>query len=468
MTAIICALLSALGFYFSIGLGEQWWLAWLAPIPILWYAFGNARWWQVFAAAWVAYAVGSASILRAYAGALPPRVLVLALAGPALIFAIAVTISSRVKQVRGAVWAMFAFATLWAALDFLSAFNRGGGTTSTPAAAEVAVPMLMQTASLVGFVGVTFLLGVVSAGVAATLRTKERAPVIIAVAIFLANAGFGYGRMATPPSGTMRAALVESDAAMGNIRKGDKDAAMSVISAYASQIAKLRDAHVALVVLPENIAQLSPEWRAQAETKLTEAANEANATVVAGFNTEVDGAQRNVSLAFRPGAAMPVVYSKRRLVPVLETKFYSPGYGPEVLPNGIGLEICKDMDFHAMLRADEIATTPVALAVPAWDFVQDAWCHGRIAIMRSIENGVPMARCARNGLLTLNDRFGRLLACTRSKDAFQTVVGELPLHGRGGETIFNKIGDAFGWLCVIASVGFAAFSLTKRDRAASE
>ena len=31
MTAIACALLSAIGFYFSIGLGEQWWLAWLAP-----------------------------------------------------------------------------------------------------------------------------------------------------------------------------------------------------------------------------------------------------------------------------------------------------------------------------------------------------------------------------------------------------------------------------------------------------
>jgi hypothetical protein len=35
MTAIACALLSAVGFYFSTGLGEQWWLAWIAPVPVL-------------------------------------------------------------------------------------------------------------------------------------------------------------------------------------------------------------------------------------------------------------------------------------------------------------------------------------------------------------------------------------------------------------------------------------------------
>ena len=53
MTAIACALLSAIGFYFSIGLGEQWWLAWLAPVPVLWLAFGETKGWQVFIAAWL-------------------------------------------------------------------------------------------------------------------------------------------------------------------------------------------------------------------------------------------------------------------------------------------------------------------------------------------------------------------------------------------------------------------------------
>ena len=42
MTAIVCALLSGLAFYLSIGLGQDWALAWIAPIPVLWLAFGEA------------------------------------------------------------------------------------------------------------------------------------------------------------------------------------------------------------------------------------------------------------------------------------------------------------------------------------------------------------------------------------------------------------------------------------------
>src|SRR5262249_32248397 len=71
MTAIACALLSAIGFYFSIGLGDQWWLAWLAPVPVLWFAFGETSGRQAFFAAWLGCALGSTSILRAYGGVMP-------------------------------------------------------------------------------------------------------------------------------------------------------------------------------------------------------------------------------------------------------------------------------------------------------------------------------------------------------------------------------------------------------------
>jgi hypothetical protein len=78
-----------------------------------------------------------------------------------------------------------------------------------------------------------------------------------------------------------------------------------------------------------------------------------------------------------------VTYEKRRLVPGLESTVFTPGPGPRTLSNGIGLEICKDMDFHAMIRSDEVATKPELLAVPAWDFKEDDWSHARVAILRS-------------------------------------------------------------------------------------
>jgi apolipoprotein N-acyltransferase len=260
----------------------------------------------------------------------------------------------------------------------------------------------------------------------------------------------------------MRVALVESDDGVGGIRHADKARTLKAIDAYTDRMRELSGRGVDLVVLPENIARLDPAWRSEADAKLAAAADSLHATIVAGFNTPVDGAQRNVSRAYTPGTPAPVNYEKRRLVPGLETLFYTPGPGPVVLRNGIGLEICKDMDFQAMIRRDEVATHPAILAVPAWDFDKDDWAHARVAILRSVENGVPMARTARDGLLTLNDRYGRMVAKARSKDGFTVLVGELPLADRGGNTLYDRIGDMFGWLCVVLGIGLYTLSFARR------
>src|SRR5271154_4447886 len=465
MIAIACALLSALGFYFSIGLGEQWWLAWLAPIPVLWLAFGDTKPWAVFFAAFAAMALGASNLLRAYAGLMPPFVLVLIVGAPALTFAISVVGARRVRRAFGPVAAMFAFAALWTMFDFLASFGRANGSVGTPAAAEVGAPMLMQSAALVGFLGITFLLGAVSAGLALSLRTRNPVPATIAVALFALNAAYGYVRISQPPKGALHVALVESDDTVGRLQRDNKDATFKAIDAYAAQIAKLKDSHVQLIVLPENISRVAPAWRDEAQSKLAAVVPE-GATLVAGFNTYIDGAQRNVSWSFTPGAQTPVTYEKRRLVPVLESAVFTPGPGPRALADGAGLEICKDMDFQGMIRDDAVATKPTLLAVPAWDFDKDDWSHARVAVLRSVENGVPMARNARDGLLTLNDRYGRLVAKTRTIGPFQTLVGDLPLDGRGGDTVYDKIGDIFGWICLVLGVGLVGATFFKRKEAA--
>jgi apolipoprotein N-acyltransferase len=461
MTALGCTLLSAIGFYFSFGLGDQWWLSWLAPIPILWFAFGNARSWRVFAASGFAMALGASSILRAYGESLPALVLALSIGAPSLAFAGAVMGARRVKYALGPVAAMFAFATLRTAFDFLASFSNSGGSVGTPAAAEVSMPMLIQVASLVGFPGITFLLSIVPAGISASMRTRSPLPAAIALALFSANAIYGHWRMSLPPSGTMRVALVESDDAVGRFRADDREATLKAIDAYVATVEKLNDKGVQLIVLPENISRVAPEWRDEVQARLAAASNRSNSTLVAGFNTTIDNVQRNISWSFTPGETTPTTYEKRRLVPVLESAVFTPGSGPKVLANGIGLEICKDMDFQAMLRNDVVQTKPILLAVPAWDFGEDDWSHARVAILRSVENGVPMARSARNGLLTLNDRYGRLVVRAKTTGSFTVLTGDLPINGRGGNTVYDAIGDAFGWFCVVLSLVAMAWSLMR-------
>jgi apolipoprotein N-acyltransferase len=453
MIAIVCALLGAAGFWLSLGLGSQWWLIWLAPVPVLWLAFGESKPWVVLAASWAAFALGMANLLRAYVGIIPAAALAFWPIVPGLLFALAVLGARRVRRTFGPISAALAFAALWSGFDLVVSLLSSAGSIGSPATVELGAPALAQSAALVGFCGVTFLIGAVAAGLALGLRTRSAPPVILAAALFAANAAFGYWRMSAPAAAHERVALIDSDRTMGPHRKPDGPAELAAVDAYAAQVAKLKGRHVRLVVLPENISRIDPQWLGAAEARLAAAADAADATVIAGFATLVDGAPRNVAWAFRPGAATPTTYEKRHLIPVVESSVFKPGPGPVVLPDGTGLEICLDMDFQRMIRHDEQHTRPRLLAVPAWDFGADGWFHARDALMRSVESGVPMARAARNGLMTLNDRFGRVVAEARTVAGFTTLVGELPLAGRGGATLYDRIGDLFGWLCLALGLG---------------
>jgi apolipoprotein N-acyltransferase len=458
VTALICVVLTAAGSYFSFGMGHVWWLAWIAPVPVLWLAFGESRARAVFLASWVAFALGALNMLRAYGGIMPAPALAFYLLVPGLLFALAVMGARQVRRAPGPTTALLAFAALWTALDLLLSLVSPAGSVSSPAAAEVGAPVLVQSAALFGFGAVTFLIGAVAAGLALALRTRRPAPVVLALALFAANAAYGYWRISTPGTGSERVALIDSNDAMGPHQKENDEAELAVVATYAAQIQRLRGRGVQLIVLPENISRIDPSRQAAAKATLAAAARQVGATLVAGFSATVDGAWHNVAWGFSPGAAAPVTYEKRHLIPVLESSVFGPGPGPVVLPDGTGLEICLDMDFQRMLRHDERATRPRLLAVPAWDFGADGWFHARDAVLRSVENGVPMARSARDGLLTLNDRYGRVVAQASTVAGFTTVVGELPLAGRGGGTLYDRIGDLFGWLCLALGIGLVATS----------
>lgn len=467
MVVVICTLLSGAAFFLSIGMGEVWWLAWLAPIPALWLAFGDTRLRQVLVASWAAYALGATNILQPYGGLLPLSVLVLSLTVPSFLFALAVIgarfVGRRVSPLSG----VLAFALLWTAFDFLVSFNTGGGSVATPAIAEVGMPVLIQSASLVGVWGITFLLGFVSAGIALSLRTRTVMPAILAIALFAANAIFGAVRMSEPPTGSARVALIDTDTMQRAVFSDSASDTVATVNAYANQIRSLGGKGVELVVLPEKLAIAEVAWQRNLKAMLAGAARAAHVTLIAGFDARDGARSYNVSWAFMPDGAGPTIYTKRRLVPGLETR-YTIGDGARVMENGTGLEICKDMDFQAMIRADTVATKPRLLAVPAWDFGGDRWSHARVAILRSVENGVPMARAARDGLLTLNDRYGRVVAEKPTGGDFVTLIGAMPLDGIGGETLYDRIGDAFGWFCVVAGFGLiGAAWLTRRRQSES-
>ena len=128
-----------------------------------------------------------------------------------------------------------------------------------------------------------------------------------------------------------------------------------------------------------------------------------------------------------------------------------------------GVAICKDLDFPALGR-EYGARGSGLLLVPAWDFVSDAWLHDRMAAMRAIESGFALARAAKQGLLTVRDARGRLVASMRS-DAAPMATLATRVEVRHDATIYARYGDWFAWLCAIVAAGLVIrlVALVTRD-----
>src|SRR5262249_8877384 len=138
-------------------------------------------------------------------------------------------------------------------------------------------------------------------------------------------------------------------------------------------------------------------------------------------------------------------YSKRHLFPGLEDVF-TRGTAPGVFGGGLATAVCKDMDFPATLRHDaHLGIT--AMGVPANDFVYDEWIHARSAIPRSVENGFALVRAASQGVLTISDADGRVIArkTAPNRGDMTVIVADVPLGP--GATLYTRIGDVFAWAC---------------------
>ena len=104
------------------------------------------------------------------------------------------------------------------------------------------------------------------------------------------------------------------------------------------------------------------------------------------------------------------------------------------------------------------------LLVPAWDFNLDRWLHARMAVLRAVENGFALARSARNGLLTLSDNRGRILAESETApDRFVSITGKVKVSRE--QTFYARTGDWFAWLCVAVFVSLLAFQLLTPSQA---
>jgi apolipoprotein N-acyltransferase len=469
MSALIAVLSGGLLYSLSTNLGSLWPLAWIAPAPVLWYALGPARPLHVGLVAFTAFLAGEIGLVPVYSGIVPVPALVTAISVPAAAFAAVVLLSRRVAPALPPWAGVLVFPALWTAWEYLFALVSPNGTLLSIAYSQAPFLALIQVASVAGIAAITFLVSLFPSGLALALRTRpvRLGYVVIPVCAIAASLSFGIASLLGSRTGApIRVGLAARDDNRAGFGTRDRAAAAAGAGTYAQAVESLAQGGAGLVVLPEACITLRPEWAWDVRTFLAETARMSRTQIVVGFDEYLqDGTHRNPADVISSAGAYIGQYVKQRHLPGQD---YQAGTSILTLPGGMGVSICKDLDFPSIGRRYSRAGVGVLL-VPAWDFGKDAQLHARMAWLRGVEGGFAVVRCAEQGLLSVTDSKGAAIAVAESRKGPEVLLAASVRPG-SGKTIYARTGDVFPVLCVLLSAALAAFGwrrVTKRLEASS-
>jgi apolipoprotein N-acyltransferase len=459
---------------YVVGLEPVWWLAWLAPAALLALAYRAADTparWLVGGAALIAASVN----LPYYQTVMPAGAAFAVTLAQALVWLPAVMGARRVVLRYQRWWTVFAYPVIWTATDTLMAALLPDGNWGNIGYSQHDFLYALQIGALFGTGGVTFMVSLVASALAMALAFGVRGPRVrhaCAAAAVLALATLGYGalRLQAAPQGTeMVFGLVAVDDASG----------LQATAAYSEPIWRQYERHIVdlarqgagVIVLPEKVAMMSPAQAAQVRERFARLAARLKVWIEIGVGIDnagagdadasQGGAKARVNLAWllSPEGTLAQSYQKRHMAPPERGYLSGDDYSVHTI-GGVryGLAICKDMHFAAVGRAYGRRQTGVML-VPAWDFGADRVIATGMTAMRGVENGYTVVRSAREGLLTVTDPYGRVVARRDSALMPGSAMLVRVKVSAPVPTLYSRIGDAFGWLCVVVALAAATAML---------
>ena len=369
-------------------------------------------------------------------------------------------------------------AALWTALDVLRAhagflaFPWGSlGQAQTPN-----LPLL-QTASVLGEEGVTFLVVLLGAALAEAIVTRRPRPLVLPAGLVALACAAGALRLASGGGAPLlRVAAVQP--AILREERATRDGERATLRRLEKLTREAATARPALIVWPETAVRSLTE-RPDLFEWVQSLARETGATMVVGasrsekFPSE-DAAggtgfrlrQTNLAAVFTSGgSAAPVIYSKTLLVPFAEylpapsfpwpswlvgkTFDVVPGDGPTVLRLADGTPfaplICWENLFADFSRRSVAGGARILVQL-----TNDNWFgataaplqHDAASVLRAVENGVPVVVSSNTGPSLVADAKGRVLA--RAPRIFEPAFVSAAVSPGGGATPFSRGGWLFG------------------------
>lgn len=460
------AILGGLLMRWSFGLHPVWWLAWVAPAPLLVAALRSSRW---MALAWALLAglIAASAKLHYLTQLMPlaPALFVTLLL--ALLWVAVVALARRVMVSSASPWSVLAYPLLWVAADTLLAHLHPDGNFDSLAYSQGGFAPALQVTSLLGVAGLLFVLSLLPAALAFVAVRGWRAgrwPLAGALLLVLGCLGYGYARIPAPvsPQGELVGMAAIDDFIGPRVPAAEVE---RIWSQYEAHVAALAGQGARLVLLPEKIAVLSSTETAALKQRMAKLSAANRIWLSLGIGV-IEARKTNHQWLFAPDGSLAADYVKHHMAP--PERDFAAGSRFEVQAvegTRYGLAICKDMHFAEMGRAYADLGAQ-ALLVPAWDFGEDAEYAAGLSAVRGVESGMPMVRASREGLLTITDAYGRVVAEKASAPLpGATLLGRVPAAAPA-PTLYSRTGDVFGWLCTAAALVLMLVQRLSRRRLA--
>jgi apolipoprotein N-acyltransferase len=457
------ALVIGVGLRFVVNLDPVWILAWVLP-GLLFALALRAGPWAARGLILLAALIGVTANLPFFLRVMPLLPVIIVMLLQALLWVLVLSGARRVVKKYESGWTVLALPVIAVAADTLLARFTPDGNWGSLGYTQTEVPPIAQLASLGGVGAILFVLMLVNSalGLAVTygMRLRGAVPAYAGTALVLvASVVFGYWRLQAETTGNP---VTFGIASVDDFIKGPStDESRDVWEQYETQVQQLAASGATFVLLPEKIDVLSSADAGARQAQLADLARRNHVWLVVGLGVDTGSERRNEAWWFAPDGRLATNYLKHFMAPP-EREFVSGSEFPVNDIEGVryGVAICKDMHFASLGRGFG-ARDAAVMFVPAWDFDLDAWLAANMTKLRGVENGYAVVRSSRNGLLSISDPYGRYVAVERSAKLPGTTLFQTMKVGPRVVTLYTRIGDAFGWLCVAAAIALTLLGLRK-------
>jgi apolipoprotein N-acyltransferase len=395
-------------------------------------------------------------------------------------FALFSVLYRRIADRRQPILTQFVVAALWVTTELIR-----GRVVGQPWAllgyTQHDLPALIQTASLTGVYGISFLVALGNAALMAGfgriqtphgLRAMTR---LVSPALFLTLLAFVMGSAVLPHG------------SVGGFAAGHVVAVQTAVApAYEwdrAYVERQLQAHIAetrhhtgslpprLIVWPEHAVPQYLESDPALAASLGELARRHNSDLLFGVPRFEDGRTFNSVRLITAGGRNGGYYDKQRLVPFAEKtplvspvraqpmdspREFSAGEASTVLRSfvNLGVSICHEALYPEIVSASVRAGAELLVNVS-----NDGWLDGgtgvasrqhfAMVVFRAVENRRYLVRAATTGVSGIIDPYGRVLTSLPPNVSGSAAAA---VRGRADLTIYARLGDWFAIACVLVTV----------------